>query len=522
MSAATVMEVIGEINDLACNSIESGDYQIALDVLNSCLGCVKQLKKCRVSVVEEWNGHSDGHSIIADMRQSTTKENVTRLLKGAKRKLLNRSATAAATAAVLAMGNKRKALMTASTTPATAATEIPSTERAGAVVTVPPPKRRRRAQDDPEFHHPDPVSSGEAVPSLGPEYPIPMDHSCPMSVAMPSQNDNENENSVHNLPNQNHQPQCCRPSHETEEQYFVFRKPLRLTRFQWSQIAECQCPLTLERERKSQCQIDREVELAVSSNLIFNIALSHHLIASSQRTKEQVAKNTCKLSPDTNDEADDENGCGYDVDDPTNNTNTLGTDQRLKGALRLYELGFRVHTKRVANVTNMQRSSYFSMMEAGRHSITTSTVAIALTEDSYVTNSQPSSFFSRVEDRPAQRRVSGPSTSTTTSNTATAGLTEDSLTRSTRRESDREDELKSTTRFALALLNNCAHIHEALGQTDKAKVFQKRLLSFLLVIVDSGESIHDIIGDDTTVDGYLKNVFAATVFDKDTAPAAVA
>jgi hypothetical protein len=72
------------------------------------------------------------------------------------------------------------------------------------------------------------------------------------------------------------------------------------------------------------------------------------------------------------------------------------------------------------------------------------------------------------------------------------------------------------------LLNNCAHIHEALGQTDKALVFQKRLLSFLLVIVDSGESIHEIIGDDPAVDGYLKNVIAGTVFDKDTAPAAVA
>merc|ERR1712176_193822 len=88
--------------------------------------------------------------------------------------------------------------------------------------------------------------------------------------------------------------------------------------------------------------------------------------------------------------------------------------------------------------------------------------------------------------------------------------------------SDRETELKSTTRFALALLNNCAHIHEKLGQTEKAKIFQKRLLSFLLVIIDSGESIQNIIGDEFATDGYLKNVFSGTVFNKDTAPAPVA
>jgi len=43
------MEDIVEINDLACLSIESGDYYTALDVLNRCLACVKQLKNGRTS-----------------------------------------------------------------------------------------------------------------------------------------------------------------------------------------------------------------------------------------------------------------------------------------------------------------------------------------------------------------------------------------------------------------------------------------------------------------------------------------
>lgn len=215
------------------------------------------------------------------------------------------------------------------------------------------------------------------------------------------------------------------------------------------------------------------------------------------------------------DDDDDDTASGYDSysyssHDTSTFADTLHTKQRLKGALRLYELGFRVHTKRVAFVTSSR------MVMSG----SSSPQAFLYPSSSSSTPSTPSSLQLPPVLTTAEataRRVSLPPEAAAASAPARA-LRPASSSQST----DRDDELKSTTRFALALLNNCAHIHESLGQHDKAKAFQKRLLSFLLVIVDSGESIHDIIGDDPAVDGYLKNVFAGTVFHKDKAPAAVA
>jgi hypothetical protein len=309
---------------------------------------------------------------------------------------------------------------------------------------------------------------------------------------------------------------CSCQNPESEDRYFVYGKPLRLTKFQWSRIAESQSSLSREGDRQN---IDREVELAVSSNLIFNIALSHHIIASSKGTDRRNHRRSRPITPfgtsassdddeisesSEDDTSDDETGCGYDSCDEATLFNTLRTEQRLKGALRLYELGFRVHTKRVAYVTSSQQSCRDGSPSAhARSTMYPSASASAV-------SNTPSANLTR-----AHRRL-------TSSNTLPDESPNNTNHQARDPNNDRDNELKSTTRFALALLNNCAHIHQELGQTEKAKVFQKRLLSFLLVIVDSGESIYDIIGDDPAVDGYLKNVFAGTVFDKKTAPAAVA
>ena len=455
---------IAEINDLACHSIESSDYQVALDVLNCCLGCVKQLKKCR-SAMEGRAGRGGKYNGITFEAQMRTKENVARLLKSAKQKLLNNSSIAFN---AMIVGDKRKA---------------EKNSRCGRFRK----RKRRRTQEDRDFHS-EAVTTAESVASPS------RDSECAFSriPGCHSTTSPQNNSGLDSLPDKNQRQQCC-PDHEAEDRYFVYRKPLRLTKFQWSRIMECQCP-----HRNKNSQIDREVELAVSSNLIFNIALSHHLIASTRNSKEEAAKkHRLAQSDDTDDEIDDENGCGYNSssdsssDGAVGSHNNLQTQQRLKGALRLYELGFRVHTKRVAYVTSSQMRSP------------------SPPPSSNSSNSLLSSSTSN--DRPVSQA---------SDNLPLTILEEDTFVQPS--QSDRDDELKSTTRFALALLNNCAHIHEALGQLDKAKVFQKRLLSFLMVIVDSGESIHDIIGDHPTVDGYLKNVYAGTVFHKETAPAAVA
>merc|ERR1711865_273272 len=85
-----------------------------------------------------------------------------------------------------------------------------------------------------------------------------------------------------------------------------------------------------------------------------------------------------------------------------------------------------------------------------------------------------------------------------------------------------DDELRSATRYALALINNCAQIHDELGHPQKAILFRSKLLSFLLMMVDGGESMNEIVCDDVALDGYLKNVFSQTIFKTEIAPAAAA
>jgi len=476
------METIAEINDMACHSIELGHYQTALDALNCCLGCVKHLKKHRAMTMDEDPACEKQHSNnIVDGQRRSTKEIVARLLKGAKRKLANRTSNAKITT-IIENDNKRK---------------VPS---ASSSVVVPQRPRKRR-------RHP---TQGELPPN-----PSHVDEANACSFSVPSgcqasvdiSSSSNNDKSVFNE-SSDHQPLEC-----NEEHFFIYRKPLRLTKFQRSRIAECKCLQAQEGEKKNQNNIHREVELAVSSNLIFNIALAHHLIVTSNGTeKSHSSSSSCSRWRNPNDgdytddeEDDDENGCGYDSssceESATSQSNILRKQQRLKGALRLYELGFRVHTKRVAYVASSQLNILGSPPTSlypvsSSHSSLTTVIPVR----------QTSSSSSIIEER-RSRSQAGPLASIASASTS---------------QNDREEELKSTTRFALALLNNCAHIHEALGHTEKAEIFQKRLLSFLLVIVDSGESIHDIVGDDPAVDGYLKNVFNGTIFNKDTAPAAVA
>mmetsp|Transcript_1195 Transcript_1195/g.2594 ORF Transcript_1195/g.2594 Transcript_1195/m.2594 type:complete len:449 (-) Transcript_1195:247-1593(-) len=448
------MEAIAEINDLACRSIELGDYQVALDVLNSCLGCVKQLKRFRKPVSE---GSNTTHT---EARHSASKASISRLLKGAKQKLLARSRIIVSPGFVRADKRERS----------TAKASIMRQRK----------RRRRHHQNDLHFHTSSTESSNTSSEST-------IDPSQQSTCSFAISHEPITISSLNNDNSCTHGRTPAQDQEEMEERYFVYRKPLRLSKFQWSQITECYCRND-QRDHKNKNQIAREVELAVSANLIFNIALSHHLIANS--TKKELARNiryNPGLSPDSGDDTDDDDDeNGFDEDDMAD---ALQTKQRLKGALRLYELGFRVHTKRVAFVMTYRSQS-------SRRRMLNSTASIpSLSPLPSISTSIPTSV----------RRVS----LEPTDETPLEG-------------GDREDELKSATRFVLALLNNCAQIHEALGQIEKAQVFQKRLLSFLLVIVDSGESIHDIVGDGPAVDGYLKNVLARTVFDRKTAPAAMA
>jgi len=466
------MEAIAEINDLACSSIELGDYHISLDVLNSCLGCVKQLKRFRAPNSES--------SSIDDKINTAIKATIARTLKAAKEKLISSPRVVV---------KKREAY------------------KASVAITRPQKRRRQPSQGDLEFHTnvvpssevstttsvKNDVAPSRSSSSVIPSFSESKATSSPKRRTCSSDGDNPRQHFL--------QDRFYSENQDTEERYFIYRKPIRLSKLQWSRIAECCCQERRQRDPKHQVQILREVELAVSANLIFNIALSHHMIATS--TKSELAWNyrhNLRLSPDSSDETGDsdddddssDSGSGYGITgiaEDMSFADSLQTKQRLKGALRLYELGFRVHTKRVA----VGMSSKIHLSRRGQLHSSYSSIPFA-------TTSLPTAALSPNE--PGARRPS-----------------ED---RSQGSHSDRDDELKSTTRFSLALLNNCAQIYHALGESEKALVFQKRLLSFLLVVVDSGESIHDIIGDEPAVEGYLKNVLAGTVFNKDTAPAAMA
>lgn len=259
------------------------------------------------------------------------------------------------------------------------------------------------------------------------------------------------------------------------EHYFVDSKPIRLTLFQWTQIAKNRCLENRETSSRQEECIQRHVELAISANIIFNIALSNHLLTISSG-EVQIPRLSTDSGEDTNDDW---------------HTNALQKKERLRGALHLYEIGFRVHTKRMALIKS-------SKIQARQRRLPDASSLPLLNTIPSATNF-PSSTGRQVSPSIEELRLRRPE-----------------------RQIGRNDELKATTGFALALLNNCAHIHRVLGQHEKAKVFEKRLLSFLLVIIDGRESIHEIIGDDPAVDGYLKNAFDGTVFDRKAAPAAVA
>jgi len=491
------MEVIAEINDLACHSIENDDHQLAQDVLNCCLGCVRQLKNHRTKMAEDRNG---------EVGDNMTKEIVTRLLKDAKRKFMKRSATAATVVSSVR----------------------DTTASAASAVTATSGKKRKTSTIS---------TSSLACPSQESECPSSNTVTgCAISMTTQSPNNRADHNS------QNHHRRQYSTQYKlqyncnqiAEERFFVYRKPRRTTKFQWSRVAKYQNSLAPKtkgekQEENDQCHIDREVELAVSSNLIFNIALTHHLIGWSQEQKKEASYVLSSDNDDSEDdvEMDDDNGCGYETSDSYSSSddetasNSMQTEERLRGALRLYELGFEVHTKRVAYITAMETlmtlsgSSPSSSLSAPMHP-SSSSIPTTVSPTS-ATTANPREGPSRLS---TLRSTLQRSISSSSSTQATASSSPSSSQRI--HHSDHDDELKSTTRFALALLNNCAHIHQRLGQVDKLEIFQKRLLSFLLMIVDSGESVLDVLGDDPAADGYLKNAFAGTFLDKDTAPAAAA
>lgn len=541
------MEDIAVINDLACFSIESGNYRAALDVLTCCLACVKQLKDYREpTCCAEQHKHDDDTeqpSIVdvdVDVNRTGTTENVATVLKKAKTKLLL-SLTAAASLSSASTTSKRKSCHNQNHTS--------PTESRG--TTVAQPRKRRRSEhettESPEENNHDDRDNEDTAPAAA-------------AVFL----DDSNIYRGKNDPNKHHLGNPCSSNHNNHNNInddnnsstttdtdsdcgsssssFVYRKPLRLTDSQWTRIRDyrefvpraersCCCPCCQLLFRSEQRRkIEREIELAISSNLIFNIALSHHLIAvastsTSSSTATTSARRTTAATPyggfdtssdserepydseswdsdndnyiDTDDEGssangyDDEDDCDEDDcdddddddDDMECNSHVLRREQRLKGALRLYELGFWVHAKRIAIV----ESSSSSSSSFSPH-LPTATGTTASVEQ------QQQQLFGR--DLGA-------------SNNSTGSDPHERIHNKTKDTTDHH-ELHSATRYALALINNCAHIHEILGNSDRTSVYRNRLLSFLMLIIDSGESAREIVGDDLALDGYLKNALSSS------------
>jgi len=525
------MEVIARINDFACECIDMGYYQTSLDALNCCLGCVKQLKNQRTKT-------SGDRSELADGQQKRTEDTVLRMLKGAERKIMKRLGFAATT--VTAEVSSVPAVSQKTTSKKRkASTAFPSkaTATLGSTVSRSPCRKMRR--DRIHENNSSTLSRPVNTTTTSNTTTSSQESKCPSrsdSVATPSHTNSTIRNARKHERRQYESQKNC---HELEERFFVHCKPFRMTKFQWSRVHMCQYSSTFQttsvesdRESKDQLRLDREVELAVSSNLIFNIALTHHLIAWSREQRDQSSRRILCEEDNLEGEfeTDDENGCGYESTCSTSSSNSsdsieneLRNEERLRGALRLYELGFRIHTKRVAYITALQTTSSIPGPTAPSSSSPTSLypssssapTTISFTSTPMTAMRGDRSLLSNLQ-LTEERSVSSFSSSSTQATESSLSSSQFIL------RSDRETELRSTTRFALALINNCAHIHEKLGQTGKAKIFRKRLLSFLLVIIDSGESIHDIIGDQFATDGYLQNVFDGTVFNKETAPAPVA
>lgn len=125
------MQNIAEINDLACNAIETGDYHTALDVLNCCLGCVKQLKNCRGPTTI-----SDDGSITFDRN-----EEILNLLNEAKQKLTNNNNNNTS--------YKRKS-MTSSVIPTSITVSTQSTTSTSRGTAVSQPRKRQRFEQQQE------------------------------------------------------------------------------------------------------------------------------------------------------------------------------------------------------------------------------------------------------------------------------------------------------------------------------------------------------------------------------------
>lgn len=156
----------------------------------------------------------------------------------------------------------------------------------------------------------------------------------------------------------------CSASTSTENS-FVYRNPLRMTETELHQP-------------------NIDPEMTMSSNLIFNIALCHHLIAVDMSSACATSSSSPQIIQDKH------------------------CIKRLKGALKLYELGFHMHSKKGVEGMSMN--------------------------------------------------------------------------------------------FALALINNCANIYEALGSTTKAHRFYNHMLSSLMMMIDGGEA--EKVDE---LDGYLRN-----------------
>jgi len=484
------MEEIAVINDLACSLIEKGDYHTAMGVLNRCLACVKKLKECRPPPP------SGDREIHKEQHPRSIVERIRAVLNEAKQILLVCSYRANAFRQKSNNSPNLRPEISVSVPP-TESTSPTERER----IASRSKKRRRNAkqseqerdtegEEREQDHDREEVGCPHAldpnVTAVSPFRWMNKRHRsqgdpCHNTIASASTTDDGNEDT-----NETRGP-------------FVYNKPLRLTAAQWTQIREylkfsrrldnvtcscCACEILRKEHERTRRTLQRNIELTVSFNLIFNIALSHHLLGLSTAPSVSVAPPSSSSSSsssdnggannnngtdssvptttesardsdskhsfayDTDEEDDDANGYDEEEDDCNDdtecNSHTLQREERLQGALRLYELAFRIHANRSA----------------------------------LPTTSSP-------DPQPAGDGDGG--------------------------RSSEDDEVRNATRCVLALANNCAHIYELLGQFNRARDFRNRLSRFLMVIIDSGESIREVIDDDRVLDGYLhileRNVF---------------
>lgn len=546
------MEEIAFISDLACNSIESGEYHIALDALNGCLTCVKKLRDCRRST-----GAGSGTETVPSSPANRAEEgNVWNVLKEIKEKLLRSTKAAASiavsttTTAITSGGtSKRKfnddndsdntgcVCVCVSESMTFSPTEASPAEKGTSVVLQQSRKRRRgehqETPDEDRGEGNQQVATGVIVeqecacsicPSLSDTATVTLTTSENMyrgssSCNLAHSNNNHGNHGEKQCPNKTNSDNTIDDDEDDYTSSFVYSKPFRLTKSQWNQIREyreflcqldcrimlCPCQPYLQQEG-----IEREILLVVSSNLIFNIALSHHLIAETMTsTTASTTSGTAipkyhshtsdhedDCNHKTNDNADacwdsdddsnydsdsdydDDTEDGEDVDGMECGSNALTREQRLEGALRLYELAITICDKQISTAAPPSPLPLSILPQ-----VTTA-------------------FFEQQQQFGRDIGTSGSAPNKSSNH--------------------KDDELRIFTQHYLALTNNCAHIHESLGRNDRATVFRNRLLQFMSVLTYSGGSIHEIVGEDAVLNGYLKSVFWGNIFSKErvVAPAA--